>query len=300
MKTIKQALETLLQQHSPQICADPIQFVYRYSCPLDQEIAGFFAAQLAYGRVSLFLPVLTELFNYVDEQGGPRKWVENITTDNPEFPHLKYRFNKKQDFLCAAFGLQSILKAHGSLKDLFEHAEQAARKTSSSYTHADTLLIAVQTFQEHFTAGARQLNPQVKSMQDLSYGLRYWLSSPKKGGACKRWNMYLRWMVRQDHPDLGIWDLDQKRLRIPLDRHIIDLSQMLGWTTRKSSDHKMVTEVTESLRRLCPEDPIRYDFALAHLGISGQCEKEFVIEKCIRCPLFSFCIHTADCSQESS
>ena len=290
--TIKDALEQLLQDHTPQIESDPIQFVHRYTCPLDQEIAGFFAAQLSYGRVSLFVPILKIFFEYVDAQSGPRHWVENLTDDVSDFPNLKYRFNKKNDFICAGMGLKSILKEHGSLKALFENSEYIASKNPLGYTHADTLILAVNVFRKHFLVAAQRLNSDIQEFRNLSYGIRYWLSSPEKGGACKRWNMYLRWMVRQNHPDLGIWNLNPKHLRIPLDRHIIDISQMLGWTNRKSTDHKMVSEITSKLQALHPEDPIKYDFALAHLGISGQCEKRFVVEKCLKCPLHSFCIHT--------
>ena len=103
--------------------------------------------------------------------------------------------------------------------------------------------------------------------------------------------MWLRWMVRgPDAVDIGIWrDLDASKLVLPLDVHTFRLSAALGLTTRRSADLKAAIEVTSHLKSLCPQDPISYDFALAHLGISGACRGYKVSEVCAECPLNELC-----------
>ena len=103
--------------------------------------------------------------------------------------------------------------------------------------------------------------------------------------------MWLRWIVRgPDEVDLGLCaELKASRLIIPLDVHIYKLSHALGLTQRRSADLKTALEITERLRRLAPNDPIRYDFALAHLGISGECRGYRLIEICSTCPLEKLC-----------
>ena len=106
MNDIKKALEQLTESQQVHILSDPIQFVHRYSSLEDQEIAGFFSAQLAYGRVTLFIPVLTTLFEYMDSHGGPRAWINQFSlTELKQLPDLTYRFNRTTDFAIAALAL---------------------------------------------------------------------------------------------------------------------------------------------------------------------------------------------------
>ena len=101
--------------------------------------------------------------------------------------------------------------------------------------------------------------------------------------------MLFRWMVRTKSPDLGLWNLPTAKLTIPLDVHVHGLSQMIGLTKHKSAGESR-KEITDRLRRIHPLDPIEYDFALAHLGISGDCQKRY--KKLSFCPLHDLCVHT--------
>ena len=98
-------------------------------------------------------------------------------------------------------------------------------------------------------------------------------------------------MVRTEYPDVGIWNISSAKLRIPLDKHVHDLSLMLQLTSRKTSDNETVGQITKKLKALHQNDPIRYDFSLAHLGISGGCQKKFIAEICTKCSLQNNCCH---------
>jgi uncharacterized protein (TIGR02757 family) len=104
-------------------------------------------------------------------------------------------------------------------------------------------------------------------------GMAQFFPSPVKGSACKRMNLFLRWMVRKKDIDFGLWkSIPGNKLVIPLDIHIARISQCLGFTRRASADWKAAREITEALKKLDPDDPLKYDFALCHHGISGLCK----------------------------
>jgi uncharacterized protein (TIGR02757 family) len=103
-------------------------------------------------------------------------------------------------------------------------------------------------------------------------GVCYFFPRPSAGSACKRLNLYLRWMVRRDEVDLGVWArVSPGKLIVPLDTHVIRLGRCLRLTRYTSPGWKMAAEITASLRRLDPADPVRFDFALCHLGMMSAC-----------------------------
>jgi hypothetical protein len=122
-------------------------------------------------------------------------------------------------------------------------------------------------------------------------GVRYFFPRVSEGSACKRLNLYLRWMVRpEDGIDCGVWTLIRpSALYIPLDTHLARISRYIGLTAYQSPGWTMVEDVTKSLRALDPADPIRYDFALCHLGIAGDCPRKRDPVKCVRCPIQAIC-----------
>ena len=121
-------------------------------------------------------------------------------------------------------------------------------------------------------------------------GVSQLLPDPATGSACKRMHMFLRWMVRRDEVDFGLWaEYGTQNLVIPVDTHVARISQKLGLTARRSPDYKMAVEITDSLRAFCPADPVRYDFAIAHLGISGDCPSRRDQDKCSDCELAGVC-----------
>lgn len=123
-----------------------------------------------------------------------------------------------------------------------------------------------------------------------SHGLRFCLPDPLEGSACKRWRLFLRWMVRRGWPDLGQWEsYPPSALVIPLDTHVARISRLLGFTRRAASDGRTAREITEALRKLEPEDPLAYDFAISHLGILGDCDGADDPVRCAGCVLSGVC-----------
>ena len=280
----KKALDTLLSLRNAHndLPHDPLSFVHRYSTKEDQEIAGVFASALAYGRVTLFFPVIRSLLDEADAFGGPRAWIDSFSRKHMQrISSIYYRLNKAPDFSLLALGMQGICTEHDSLFQCFakEH-----KTTDSTYMEAlDRFLLELQT---HALQKAKEYN----LCSTLPKSFLHMLPRPSSGSACKRWQLYLRWMIRKEFPDMGIWPLESKKLLIPLDTHVHQISRMIGLCSRKSADLKTAKEITKHLQELDEEDPIRYDFAIAHMGISGQCQKKHVADICNSCSLSSICI----------
>ncbi|PYM58132.1 MAG: hypothetical protein DMD77_08830 [Candidatus Rokuibacteriota bacterium] len=126
----------------------------------------------------------------------------------------------------------------------------------------------------------------------LSYGYRHWFPRPSTGGACKRMHLFLRWMIRQEKPDFGLWtEVPPAALLMPVDTHIENMARSVGLTRRRSRNWKMVEEITAGLKRLDAEDPVKYDFALCHKRMSGQCLNRRAAVVCAPCALKPACVH---------
>lgn len=248
---------------------DPLASVLAYSEPADQEVAGLLAALLAYGRVDLLLAHARDLLALL----GPHP-AETLRAAVPRVPRMAYRFHRTRDLRALLAGTRAMLLAHGRLGTAF-HAHFAAARGD--------LREGLAGFAAELSAAAGKAGP----------GLRFLLADPRGGGACKRWNLYLRWMVRKEDgdPDPGPWSdlISPSVLRVPLDTHIARIGTRLGFTTRRSADWRMVEEITAALRRIDPVDPIRYDFPLCHLGIRGGCPARLTPEDCRCCPLCGVC-----------
>ncbi len=275
---LKQSLDLLYRTYDIRhLEADPLSVVHRFTRSEDREVAGLIAATFSYGRVPQILKTLERIFAPMG--GAPDAFVRNfeLTRDGPKFAGLVHRFNNDQDLLCLLLGLQQVLKEFGSIKALFLSGDSPA--------HSD-LGPALTRFVDHLLSldygplyGVRPLPPAA--------GVRFLLPSPRKKSACKRLNMYLRWMVRRDDDlDFGLWtEVSPARLLIPLDTHVARIARRIGLTRRAAADWGTVLEITENLRRLDPEDPVKYDFALAHLGILQHCGKEVKKSECGACAL---------------
>lgn len=253
------------------ILHDPIEFPHCYKDPRDIEIAGFIASCLAYGRVVLFKPVIGKLLSAMGSSPYAFMTDFDLKRDR-KFVTFKYRFNEAADIVCLLYIIHQLLIKHGSLENTFKRHYKA--------TDADT---------KNCIAGfAGEINSihtaEVYGENMHPSGLTQFFPSPEKGSACKRMNLFLRWMVRDTDIDFGIWKcLPKNKLVIPLDTHIARISRCLGLTSRKTSDWKTAVEITESLKKLDPSDPLKYDFALCHYGISRECDPNDMegCEKCI-------------------
>ena len=126
----------------------------------------------------------------------------------------------------------------------------------------------------------------------LSRGYRHFFPLPSTGGPCKRLHLFLRWMVRREPPDFGLWpEVSPAKLLMPVDTHVENMSRAIGLTRRKSRTWRMAEEITRRLRSLDPLDPVKYDFSLCHKRMSGECldRRDPVI--CEPCGLRSVCRH---------
>lgn len=246
---------------------DPLRFPKRYRSDGDVEVAAAFAATLAFGRVTLFGPIIERTLAIADRHGGPAAFADAAAHGHGgTLEGLQYRWLRSHDLLRLFQILGRARQLHGSLAALFRPG-----------TAEVTLVGAMAAFGE--------LLPE-----DASPGLRSCFATPAGGSACKRWCMFLRWMVRPAPPDLGRWThLSPAHLVIPLDTHVFRVATFLGLTTRTTPGWRTAVEITEALAKFDPYDPLKYDFALAHLGISGACLGYRSDTVCPECTLNPVC-----------
>lgn len=254
---------------------DPIQFPRRYTQIQQREVVAIFAALLAYGRVGLIARAMEDVLKRM----GPDLHL-SITNDSPanareRFSGFVYRLTTGSDLARLWLGLGDIIRTHGSIGQALmvwhDDSNTDFRPLLSQLRNA--VMTATPEFEER-------------------KGFRHFLSDPMGGSAVKRYCMLMRWMVRgPDEVDLGHWaQLGTERLVLPLDTHVHRIARNLGLTSRATADWKTAAEITEALRQLDPVDPARFDFALAHLGISGACPSKRVPEICTGCPINKICI----------
>ncbi len=263
---------------------DPITFPRRYRDPDDRAVAGLIAASLAYGHVKAFWPAVERLLSMMGP--SPAAWLRrfDLKEQRPRFRSLYYRFSDSDDLLAFFLILRTLSDRHGSLRALFEQLHRPDDPdTGPLLSRYVAVALAVDTRPVYGCRGGRHARKPD--------GLRHLFSGPAQGGASKRLCMFLRWMVRPDDGvDLGLWPaISPSKLVIPLDAHIVRLSRYLGLTRRKSPGWLMAQEVTANLRKICPEDPVKYDFALCHYGMSGECPIRPDTAHCARCRLRPVC-----------
>lgn len=268
---IKQNLDKLYNEcnYSEYILHDPIKFPHKFSTPEDIEIVGFIAASFAYGRIDLFTRIIEKILNIMGR--NPYDFLVNSDIKKYQrlFSSIGYRFSNSDDIIAFLLAIHKILKKYRRLENLFK----------SHFSETDKNIgKALADFINVF------LNIMDQALGKQSGGFLHFFPSPTRGSACKRLALFLRWMVRDKDIDMGIWKgIPKNRLVIPLDVHIARISRCLGLTKRKSADWKAAVEITESLKSFDYEDPLKYDFALCHLGVSKVCCRLM----CRECSLFS-------------
>lgn len=272
MKKLKHILDKFYKEYdfSERVLHDPVEFPHKYKSPADIEISAFIASCLAYGRVDLFKPVTERILNSMGKSPYDFLMSFELKRQKNLFSGIKYRFNENEDILCLLHILSVLLIKHKTVEKIF----------MKFYKSNDPDIGSVLSgFIEHILGIDTE---KVYGRNIRPSGLLQFFPSPSKGSACKRMNLFLRWMVRDRDIDFGIWQgIPKNRLIIPLDTHIAKISRCLGFTKRASADWKTAVEITESLKIFDPEDPLKYDFALCHHGISGLCASK----NCSRCVL---------------
>jgi len=251
---------------------DPLQLVLRYDDPLDQETAGLIAAAFAYGRADIIVANIGTVLARM--KPSPYRYLQSFDAREAHrrFAGFSHRFHKTPDLVAFLQCLATVIAEHGSLGALFEQGYDA--------TDAD-----IGPSLSRFVAAVLRTTgkPQPATV-------RYLLTSPEDGSACKRMNLYLRWMVRTTAPDLGLWPfVHPAKLLMPLDTHVHRIATFLGLSERKSGDWKTARALTDRLALFDPTDPVRYDFALCRLGILDLCSRKQRKENCDVCLLRDVC-----------
>jgi len=225
---------------------DPIVFLYRYADVGDREIVALVASSLAFGRVEQIMKSCEAVFSLM--RPTPRKFVVETAPEQLAgvFSGFKHRFATGGDVARLLEGTARALREFGTLEKCF---------VSGLKSHHRTVIEALCDFTGNLSRlGGDSRNPL--------------LPSPEKGSACKRLNLFLRWMVRNDEIDPGGWSkVPREKLIVPLDTHMHGTALELGLTKRTQADLKTAIDITNSLARFCPEDPVKFDFALTRPGI---------------------------------
>jgi len=273
---IKDALEKLYRKynHRDLIKPDPLQFVYRYDDPSDMEVAAFLAADLAYGRVEQIQKSLTNLFERMGE--SPYAFVKDFgKAERKKLKGFKHRFTTDQDISDLLMLLHKILNQYGSIEKFF----------IQGFNLGDINIVPALSKFCNSLIDMYSAEHNVKT----SRGLKYLLVNPAKGSACKRLNLFLRWMVRDDDVDTGLWkSIDKARLVVPIDVHMGRLCKILGFYNKKAVSLKTAIKITEGFAEIEPADPVKYDFSLSRIGIVENCNGRYHND-CEFCELFKFC-----------
>jgi uncharacterized protein (TIGR02757 family) len=257
---------------------DPVHIVRRYTAPEDREIVGFCAAGLAFGRVASVLQSIESLLAVMGPH--PARFVRDFDPVRHGAPlaPLVHRWIRGRDLVALLLILQRMLRESGSIEMFFLEGDDPADP------HIGRALDSFST-----RALTTDLRPAYGRRIPKQRGVSYFFPRPAAGSACKRLNLFLRWMVRRDEIDLGVWTrVSPARLIVPLDTHVIRLGRCLRLTRYTSPGWKMAAEITASLRAVDAVDPVRYDFALCHVGMMNACGFERT-QRDAQCPLRGIC-----------
>lgn len=248
IKDSRNIFETLYRDYNKRVyvAPDPLQFLYEYELAGDREVVGLVASSLAYGRVAQILKSARRVLDVLGE--SPSSYLASVSRAELEeklsgFVHRFTNQHEMVSFLCC---IKTAINRYGSLENLFFDK------------YSGDIWNAAETFVSRLTACD-------------NYGSMYLLPNPARGSACKRLWLFLRWVGRSDDVDPGGWSrLTSDKLYVPLDTHMFNICSTLGLCARRSADRRASEEITAAFRIICPEDPVRYDFALTRFGIRND------------------------------
>ncbi len=233
--------------------SDPVEFVWSFPERADREVAAWAAAALAYGRVASIRAALADLNRRWENQPAAFVFQASVPEQRAALRGFTHRWTRDTHLL----GLLGAWRAGGP-----EIPQQLRGRPDAR-------------------AALGALLPALRSAAPEDPG--HLLPDPRAGSACKRLAMWLRWMVRSDAIDPGLWsaELSPAQLWVPLDTHMFRISGLLGLTRRRQPDGEAARRITAAYARICPEDPVRYDFALTRLGMGtqGDDEKTVILEE---------------------
>jgi uncharacterized protein (TIGR02757 family) len=239
---------------------DPIQIVRRFTRDDDREVVGFIAAALAFGRVMSVLQSIERVLAVIGP--APAAYVRRFDPrrDGPAFAGIVHRWTREADIVALLWLLRQMIDRAGSIEGFFLEGHDPA---------ADDIAATL----DSFSTGAMALDlTAAYGRVPKRPGVCYFFPRPSAGSGCKRLNLFLRWMVRRDALDLGVWRrVAPAQLIVPLDTHVIRVGRCLRLTSYTSPGWRMARDITASLRAIDPADPVKYDYALCHLGMMNAC-----------------------------
>ncbi|MDO6382754.1 TIGR02757 family protein [Leptospira santarosai] len=289
---ITQVLERIfLEYQTPEyLKSDPIEFPHSYSDAQDREISGFISALFSYGNVASIKEHLKRLFALCGN--SPYQFLLKEDLKYVRNKLKPYRFQKPADTYLFLRTIQNKLrktKDH-TLESLFSIPQEGEFKLSAkdqkSFAEGGTLRRRILAFQLRFLEESKRIDEK----QTESYGYKFLIGQGIKTTSLKRYSMYLRWMVRKEYPDFGIYaTISPSELQFPLDIHIQRIASVLRIGSRQTPDWKKAEEITDFFREIFPDDPVRGDFALSRLGILKKCKSAYDVELCETCRINTIC-----------
>ena len=277
--TLKPALDRLYESFNyPDSATDPIQIVRRFTNRDDREVVGFCAASLAFGRVTSVIQSIERVLAVMGEHPGEYVRRFDARAEAPRFREIVHRWTGGPDLVALVWLMRQMIDRAGSIEEFFLEGHDPDRRDVGE---------ALNSFSQR--ALALDLKAAYGRRVPARAGVCYFFPRPSAGSACKRLNLFLRWMVRRDAHDLGVWTrVSPSVLIVPLDTHVIRVGRCLRLTRLTSPGWRMAEDITASLRRLDPADPVKYDFSLCHLGMMNACGFSRP-QKDSQCPLRGAC-----------
>lgn len=253
-KPIKISLENIYADFNRRefVHPDPLEFLFSYNDIRDREIVALIASSLAYGRVAQILKSVSTVLQVFTPSPFRFLMKSSFQALASTFQGFRHRFADGYQLSSLLFGAKKIINRFGSLNRCF---------TQHLSSDDATIINAMTFFSKQLNSG--RITPG------------HMVALPQKGSACKRMNLFLRWMVRKDSVDPGGWeDIPPAKLIIPLDTHIYKVGRTLGFTSRCQMDMKTALEITKGFQKIMPQDPVKYDFSLTRFGIRKELNTE--------------------------
>lgn len=276
-------LESLYRRYGPETAdTDPIVFPRRYAADEDREVAGWIASAFAYGQVRTIQQNVGRLLEALGAR--PASALDRIADHRrfarEELGGFRHRFHGATDAAALFHAIARVRAEAGSVRAFFEREFRPEEQDVAGLV--SRAVARIEAFDYRPVLGTRGI--------PAGSPVRFFFPDPADGSACKRWNLYLRWMVRKDALDFGLWPgIPTDRLVIPTDTHVHRIARRLNLTRRRTADWKAAREITDSLSRFDPRDPVRFDYALCRIGILDICHPATQLCRCSDCPVQEPC-----------
>lgn len=280
---LAERLESLYRLYGANtVATDPVLFPHRYAADADREVAGWVAAAFAYGQVRTIQDSVGRILSALGPR--PASALDRMTDfrrfARESLPGFRHRFHGPRDAAALLFAIARVRAEAGSVRAFFEaELREEEPDVAGMLSRA---VVRILEFDWRPALGTRRVPDRSP--------VRFFFPDPADGSACKRWNLYLRWMVRRDAVDFGIWKgIPARRLVVPTDTHVHRIARRLGLTRRRSADWRTAREITDAFARFDPSDPVRFDYALCRIGILDICRPRPSLSLCDDCPVQTGC-----------